>query len=65
MPKLATIHEVAADLGLPVKWLRAQVRSGAVPSLKAGRRTLLCADAVERALLERAQKAPQAKAVTP
>jgi excisionase family DNA binding protein len=59
--KYISIEQAAARLGLPVGWLRREAQAGRVPAIKAGRRILLDPQAVERALVERAQEAqPQA-----
>lgn len=42
--------------GLTVTWLKAEAEAGRIPCFRAGRRLLFDADAVERALLERAQQ---------
>jgi hypothetical protein len=47
---------MARRLRLPVKWLREEAEAGRVPCLKAGRAFLFDPDAVEKALVERAQK---------
>ena len=43
-------------LRVPVKWLRAEAEAGRVPHLKAGKALLFDPEAVERVLLERAQR---------
>lgn len=40
--------------GLSAAWLKAEVEAGRIPCLKAGRRLLFDADAVEAALIKRA-----------
>jgi len=40
--------------GLSAAWLKAEAEAGRLPCLKAGRRVLFDAKAVERALIERA-----------
>lgn len=45
--------ELAAELGLPLAWLKAEAKAGRIPSLQVGRRQLFSADAVRRALAER------------
>ena len=54
-PKYQTVIEVARALGLPVAWLKAEAKAGRIPSIRAGRRLLLDAEAVEAALLARAE----------
>jgi len=49
-----SVPEAADRLGLPVAWLRREVRAGRLPSITAGRRRLVRLDDVERALSERA-----------
>jgi len=43
--------------GLSMAWLQAEAEAGRIPCFKAGRRLLFDPDAVERALIERAQAA--------
>ncbi len=52
--------ETAKRLGVPVAWLRAQAESGALPSLKAGRRLLFNVSVVEDTLLQRSGKSGKA-----
>lgn len=44
---------VADELGVPRHWLEKEAREGRLPSLRAGRRLLFDAGAVEEALRER------------
>jgi len=53
-PTYQTVERAAARLGIPAAWLRAEAEAGRLPCVKAGRRTLLSAAAVEVALLSRA-----------
>ena len=48
--------------GLSVAWLKSEAEAGRIPCLKAGRRLLFDADAVETALIQRA--AQEAKGIT-
>jgi len=50
----ASVERIAANLGVPETWLRAEVASGRIPHLKAGRKLLLNREVVERVLLARA-----------
>ena len=49
------VAHAASRLGVPAKWLRAEAAAGRVPCLRAGRRLLMNPQAVEAALLARAQ----------
>ena len=51
---LRTVSAVARDNGVPIAWLRTEVREGRIPSLRVGRRRLLNAAAVRQLLLDRA-----------
>lgn len=46
--------ELSNELGLPLAWLKAEAKTGRIPSLKVGRRRLFDADSVRRVLVERA-----------
>ena len=48
------IKHAAARLGVPARWLRAEVDAGRVPCLRAGRRWLVNPAVVEAVLLARA-----------
>jgi len=52
-----SLRRAAARLGLPASWLRAEALAGRVPCLCVGRRLMLNPEAVERALLDRAERA--------
>jgi hypothetical protein len=55
--RLHTLRTLAQRLkryGLSAAWLKAEAEAGRIPSLKAGRRLLFDADAVEAALIRRA-----------
>lgn len=52
------IRHVAAKLGVPVAWLKAEAEAGRIPCLRAGRQILLHLDTVEQVLLDRAWSAP-------
>lgn len=43
-------------LGLSMTWLKAEAVAGRIPCFRAGRRVLFDPEAVERALIERAQR---------
>ncbi len=47
---LVPLQAMARHLGVPVRWLRDQAASGAVPGLRAGNRWLFCAEAVTAAV---------------
>jgi hypothetical protein len=53
---LVNLVGLARRLHLPAAWLKSEVQAGRIPVLRAGRRLLFNAVAVERALLERAAK---------
>lgn len=53
---LASAHSAARRFGLPAKWLLAEAREGRLPCLRAGRRILFSVRAIERALIDRAQR---------
>lgn len=52
--KLVSLMGLKRALHLPAVWLKAEALAGRIPSLKAGNRLLFNAEAVERALLDRA-----------
>lgn len=52
--KLLTLPRAARRFGLTTAWLRAEAEAGRLPCLRAGRRQLFDADALERTLLARA-----------
>ncbi len=47
------LQSLAQRLGLPAAWLKAEADAGRIPSLRAGRRIVFSAEAVEAVLLER------------
>lgn len=47
------VRTVAAHLGVPASWLRAEAEAGRVPCLRIGRQLRLNIAAVQHALLER------------
>lgn len=51
------LRRAAARLGVPAAWLRAEALAARVPYLRVGRRLLFNTEAVQRALLDRAQQA--------
>ena len=53
-PELVNLPTLAQRLRLSKAWLKAEVESGRLPHLKAGRRLLFNVDAVRRHLLARA-----------
>ena len=55
-PKLLPVGPTARFLRVPIKWLRDEAEAGRVPHLKAERALLFDPHAVERVLVERAQK---------
>lgn len=57
--KILGLYGLAVDLGLPVKWLRAEAEAERIPSLRIGHRRLFDPDAVRRALAARAAQGPQ------
>ena len=54
---LLHLVELARRLRLPAAWLKAEAKAGRIPALRAGRRLLFNAEAVELVLLDRAAKA--------
>jgi hypothetical protein len=50
------LRRAAVRLGVPAAWLRAEADAGRVPCLRVGRRLLVSPQAVERVLLDRAQR---------
>ena len=54
-PKLLPVGPMARHLRVTVKWLRAEAEAGRLPCVRADRAILFDPDAVERALLDRAQ----------
>ena len=48
------LHDLAAQLGLSIAWLKAEASAGRLPCLRAGRRLLFDRAAVERAIALRA-----------
>ncbi len=53
--KFVPLRQAAIRLGLPMVWLESEAKAGRIPHLKAGNRRLFHVDAVERALLDRAE----------
>lgn len=53
----ASLRRTAARLGVPIAWLKSEAQADSVPHLKIGRRLMFNCEAVERALLERADQA--------
>ena len=51
-----SVETVAAKLGVPTHWLKAEALAGHVPALNVGRRLLLDAQQVRDALSERARE---------
>lgn len=60
--KLLTLPRLARSLRLPVAWLRAEADAGRIPCLRIGRKRRFSLEAVERALLERAETEYRARA---
>jgi hypothetical protein len=56
MNELLSLARMARRLGVPIKWLRDQAESGAVPCLQAGNRLLFSPTAVQAALAAKATK---------
>jgi excisionase family DNA binding protein len=54
MKHLLPLSRLAARLRLPADWLREEALAGRIPCLRVGRKLLFNADAVEKALAERA-----------
>ena len=51
------LKRAAVRLGVPAAWLRAEADAGRIPHLRVGRRLLVNPQAIERVLLDRAQRA--------
>jgi len=51
------LHVTARLLGLPESWVRAEAVAGRLPHIRVGRRLMFDFEAVERTLLDRAQRA--------
>ena len=51
-----SLQRTAARLGVPIAYLRREAESNRVPHLRVGRRLLFSPEAVEQALIERAQE---------
>lgn len=51
-----SLDDLSERLGLPAAWFKAEAEAGRIPSLHAGRRLVFNPEAVERALLERAER---------
>jgi hypothetical protein len=52
--KLLKLTECCREFGLPVRWLKDEVKAGRLPALKVGRALFFERDAIERTLAERA-----------
>ena len=63
MSELLSLPRMARRLGVTQQWLRDQADAGRVPNLKAGRRYLFNAGAVEQALAVEAASLPTEKGV--
>lgn len=50
------LRQTAALLGVPLTWLRAEIRVGRFPYLKIGRRIFLDTDEARRILVDRARQ---------
>jgi hypothetical protein len=49
------VRAVAARVGVPAAWLRAEAEAGRVPHLRTGRQILISLEQAEQVLLQRAQ----------
>jgi excisionase family DNA binding protein len=54
MSDLLSLHQLAAQLRLPRRWLRQEARAGRLPHLRTGRKLLFHRPTVEGALARRA-----------
>lgn len=59
-PKFISLEELAAELGLPAAWLRAEADAGRIPSLRAGRRRMFNLESVEEVLIDRSASRAEA-----
>ena len=59
-PRLIPISAMAHIAGVTVQWLRNEADACRIPCLRAGNRILVDRETVERILLERAAKLPEA-----
>lgn len=57
--ELLSLLRMARRLGVTQQWLRAEADAGRVPCLKAGKRYLFNADAVQQALADKAAQGLQ------
>lgn len=57
--QLLSLPAMARQLRVTQRWLRDEADAGRLPHIKAGKRYLFAADAVEAALLDRARGAAQ------
>ena len=53
---ILTLPEIARELRLPERWLRAEADAGRIPHLRAGKKYRFTRPAVERALAARAAR---------
>ena len=53
--RFTNLRRTAAQLGVPMSWLRDQAGAGLVPHLRIGRRLLFNVEICERALMEQAE----------
>jgi hypothetical protein len=51
-----TLNQLSRRVNLPAAWLKQEAEAGNLPCLRVGRRFLFSPEAVNRALLERAQR---------
>jgi excisionase family DNA binding protein len=58
--RLLTLGQMARRLRVPVSWLRQECEAGRIPHIRAGKAVLFNPEAVERMLLRRAERSPQA-----
>lgn len=58
-PRLLTLGPMARRLRVPVAWLRQECKAGRIPHVPAGKAFLFNPEAVEIALLQRAERTPE------
>jgi hypothetical protein len=60
--QLVSLGHLARRLGIPPQWLREEAEAGRLPCARTGSGFVFDAEVVERVLLERARRMPEAEA---